>query len=357
MQTNPQEYVQQMNRIIAEVKKAVVGKDVLIAKILLAVLANGNVLMEDMPGVGKTTMALAFSRALSLSYKRMQFTPDVLPSDLTGFSIYQKSTEKFVFQPGALFCQLFLADEINRTSSKTQSALLEAMEEHSVTIDGRTYQLPQPHLVIATQNPIGSVGTQMLPESQMDRFMFRLEMGYPNLEDEMQILRTRHDGNPLETVQPVVDSNTLLHLQQGKNAILYYWIDSLKKEIKYSNAIENNSNARYLAFDDDVFFETLNISHTRIKKLHQYITNSNVDSDYRKCDVRVSSIYEDGTEDVFWHGAKSEDVKKFMDDFIQVYKQDTLSSIFSSPFLKSALIHLLFVRIHPFNDGMVELLE
>ena len=122
MQTNPQEYVQQMNRIIAEVKKAVVGKDVLIAKILLAVLANGNVLMEDMPGVGKTTMALAFSRALSLSYKRMQFTPDVLPSDLTGFSIYQKSTEKFVFQPGALFCQLFLADEINRTSSKTRSA-------------------------------------------------------------------------------------------------------------------------------------------------------------------------------------------------------------------------------------------
>ena len=123
MQTNPQEYVQQMNRIIAEVKKAVVGKDVLIAKILLAVLANGNVLMEDMPGVGKTTMALAFSRALSLSYKRMQFTPDVLPSDLTGFSIYQKSTEKFVFQPGALFCQLFLADEINRTSSKTHNLL------------------------------------------------------------------------------------------------------------------------------------------------------------------------------------------------------------------------------------------
>lgn len=160
--------------------------------------------------------------------------------------------------------------------------------------------------------------------------------------------------------------NTLFHLEEtnrnfddyfkklsevDKNAILYYWIDSLKKEIKYSNAIENNSNARYLAFDDDVFFETLNISHTRIKKLHQYITNSNVDSDYRKCDVRVSSIYEDGTEDVFWHGAKSEDVKKFMDDFIQVYKQDTLSSIFSSPFLKSALIHLLFVRIHPFNDG------
>ena len=232
MQTNPQEYVQQMNRIIAEVKKAVVGKDVLIAKILLAVLANGNVLMEDMPGVGKTTMALAFSRALSLSYKRMQFTPDVLPSDLTGFSIYQKSTEKFVFQPGALFCQLFLADEINRTSSKTQSALLEAMEEHSVTIDGRTYQLPQPHLVIATQNPIGSVGTQMLPESQMDRFMFRLEMGYPNLEDEMQILRTRHDGNPLETVQPVVDSNTLLQMQQAVRSVyvddkIYYYIASL----------------------------------------------------------------------------------------------------------------------------------
>lgn len=242
MQTNPQEYAHQINRIITEVKKAVVGKDVIIAKVLLAILANGNVLMEDMPGVGKTTMALAFSRALSLSYKRMQFTPDVLPSDLTGFSLYQKSTETFVFQPGALFCQLFLADEINRTSSKTQSALLEAMEEHSVTVEGRTYQLPQPHLVIATQNPIGSVGTQMLPESQMDRFMFRLEMGYPQLEDEMQILRTRHDSNPLETVQPVVDAAALLEMQRAVHAIyvddkIYYYIANLVQETRKHPAV------------------------------------------------------------------------------------------------------------------------
>jgi MoxR-like ATPase len=237
MQTNPQEYALQINRIISEVKKAVVGKDVIIAKVLLAMLANGNVLMEDMPGVGKTTMALAFSRALSLSYKRMQFTPDVLPSDLTGFSIYQRSTEKFVFQPGALFCQLFLADEINRTSSKTQSALLEALEEHSVTVEGRTYSLPQPHLVIATQNPIGSVGTQMLPESQMDRFMFRLEMGYPQLEDEMTILRNRHNGNPLETVQPVVSVEELLNMQRAVRSVyvddkIYYYIASLVQETR-----------------------------------------------------------------------------------------------------------------------------
>lgn len=242
MQTNPQEYVQQMNRIIAEVKKAVVGKDVLIAKILLAVLANGNVLMEDMPGVGKTTMALAFSRALSLSYKRMQFTPDVLPSDLTGFSIYQKSTEKFVFQPGALFCQLFLADEINRTSSKTQSALLEAMEEHSVTIDGRTYQLPQPHLVIATQNPIGSVGTQMLPESQMDRFMFQLKMGYPTLQEEIQILRSKQAGNPLDQIHPILDAERLLHLRTAVQNVyvsdqIYQYIATLVAETRTHPAI------------------------------------------------------------------------------------------------------------------------
>lgn len=171
MQDNTQA-IHEINQVIQEVRKAIVGKDIIIAKVFLAILASGHVLIEDMPGVGKTTLALAFSKALSLSYKRTQFTPDVLPSDLTGFSMYQKRTDSFAFQPGSLFCQLFLADEINRTSSKTQSALLEAMEENAVTVDGHTYRLPQPFVVLATQNPIGSVGTQMLPESQMDRFMF-----------------------------------------------------------------------------------------------------------------------------------------------------------------------------------------
>lgn len=175
--------------ILREVRKAVIGKDLVLTKVLIAFLAGGHVLMEDMPGVGKTTLAMAFSKALGLSCRRVQFTPDVLPSDLTGFSVYEKSTEKFVFQPGALFCHLLLADEINRTSSKTQAALLEAMEERNVTVEGKTYALPQPHLVIATQNPLGCVGTQSLPESQLDRFLMRLHMGYPEIDEEVAILR------------------------------------------------------------------------------------------------------------------------------------------------------------------------
>ena len=241
MQDNTQA-IHEINQVIQEVRKAIVGKDIIIAKVFLAILASGHVLIEDMPGVGKTTLALAFSKALSLSYKRTQFTPDVLPSDLTGFSIYQKSTEKFVFQPGALFCQLFLADEINRTSSKTQSALLEAMEEHSVTIDGRTYQLPQPHLVIATQNPIGSVGTQMLPESQMDRFMFQLKMGYPTLQEEIQILRSKQAGNPLDQIHPILDAERLLHLRTAVQNVyvsdqIYQYIATLVAETRTHPAI------------------------------------------------------------------------------------------------------------------------
>ncbi len=226
------EYGKYINRIIAEVKKAVIGKDLMIAKVLLAILAKGHILIEDKPGVGKTTLALAFSKALRLDCKRMQFTPDVLPADLTGFSIYKKNTEQFVFQPGALFCQLFLADEINRTSSKTQSALLEVMEEGSVTVDGVTYQLPQPHTVIATQNPIGSIGTQMLPESQMDRFMFQLEMGYPDMQHEIEILRSRETGNPLDSIQPVADEKLLIEMRNAVSRVtinpkIYQYIASL----------------------------------------------------------------------------------------------------------------------------------
>ncbi len=236
------EYGKYINRIIAEVKKAVIGKDVMIAKVLLAMISKGHILIEDKPGVGKTTLALAFSKALRLDCKRMQFTPDVLPADLTGFSIYQKKNEQFVFQPGALFCQLFLADEINRTSSKTQSALLEVMEEGSVTVDGVTYKLPQPHTVIATQNPIGSIGTQMLPESQMDRFMFQLEMGYPDLEDEIEILRSREKVNPLNTIQPVADANILLQIREAVSQVtisqkIYQYIANLVDATRHHPAI------------------------------------------------------------------------------------------------------------------------
>ena len=211
---NSTHYTNQINKIIDEVKKAVIGKDTIIIKAFLAMLCKGHILIEDIPGVGKTTLALAFSKALSLEHNRMQFTPDVLPSDVTGFSVYNKSNGKFEFRPGVAFCNLFLADEINRTSSKTQSALLELMEEKSITVDGKTYKLPEPYTVIATQNPIGSAGTHNLPDSQLDRFMIKLSMGYPDFEGEVSILKAKHSDNPLENVKPVADASFIKELQE-----------------------------------------------------------------------------------------------------------------------------------------------
>ncbi len=209
-----QEYVEKTQQIIQEVKKAVIGKDFIIEKVLTAILAKGHILIEDIPGVGKTTLALAFSRVLDLTYHRMQFTPDVLPSDVIGFYAYQPGSGRKEYESGSIMCNLFLADEINRTSSKTQSALLEAMEEGGVTIDSITRKLPSPFIVIATQNPIGSVGTQMLPESQLDRFMIRLCMGYPDIESEVKMLKGRHKKDPLKEVGCVVTAKELVELQQ-----------------------------------------------------------------------------------------------------------------------------------------------
>lgn len=206
-------YAKQINDIVAEVKKAVIGKDAIIIKTLLAILCKGHILIEDIPGVGKTTLALAFSKALSLEHNRMQFTPDVLPSDITGFSVFNKLKNNFEFRPGVAFCNLFLADEINRTSSKTQSALLELMEEKSITVDGNTYKLPEPYTVIATQNPIGSAGTHNLPDSQLDRFMIKLSMGYPDFNDEVSILKAKFSSSPLESVNEVANARTITELQ------------------------------------------------------------------------------------------------------------------------------------------------
>ena len=200
--------------VIAEVGKAVVGKDEVLARVLLAILARGHILLEDIPGVGKTTMALAFSRALGLDYNRVQFTPDVMPSDITGFSIFNKAAGRMEYQRGAVLYNLFLADELNRATSRTQSALLEAMEEGQVTVDGVSHPVPQPFIVIATQNPAGASGTQLLPDSQLDRFMVRLSLGYPAPADEAELLRRKQAGNPLQTVERLLTLEGLEDLRR-----------------------------------------------------------------------------------------------------------------------------------------------
>ena len=205
--------VEQSKQIMAEVSKAFIGKNEIVAKVLMTIYAGGHVLLEDCPGVGKTTLALAFSKALGLSSKRIQFTPDTLPSDITGFTIYNRETNQFEYRDGAANCQLLLADEINRTSPKTQSALLEVMEEHTITVDGVTHRLPSPFICIATQNPLGSAGTQPLPESQLDRFMVCLSIGYPSLENQMRIINAQRYQNPLQDLKPVTTAQYLLEVQ------------------------------------------------------------------------------------------------------------------------------------------------
>ncbi len=190
--------------ILNEVKKVIVGKDDVLQKVLMTILAGGHVLLEDVPGVGKTTLALAFSKAMNLAYNRVQFTPDTMASDVIGFSVYNKDTGDFEYRRGAIICNFFLGDEINRTSAKTQAALLQAMEELKVTVDGITYKLPDPFVCVATQNPLGSAGTHNLPDSQLDRFMVRLSMGYPSTMETLEIVRSREKTVPLDSVRPVV---------------------------------------------------------------------------------------------------------------------------------------------------------
>ena len=209
--------------IVHEVKKVICGKDYVIEQTLTAILAGGHVLMEDVPGVGKTTLALAFSKTMGLNFGRVQFTPDVLPSDITGFSMYDRNTETMKYQPGAIFHNLFLADELNRASSRTQSALLEAMEEANVTVDGNTYMLPEPFIVFATQNPTGASGTSLLPDSQIDRFMVRISMGYPSAKYEKAMIEGRKNGvNPMDSVKPLCDAKMLLEMQSQVNNIFVH---------------------------------------------------------------------------------------------------------------------------------------
>lgn len=205
--------LEQSKQIIEEVNKAFIGKNDIIEKVLMTIYAGGHILLEDCPGVGKTTLAMAFSKVLGLSSKRIQFTPDTLPSDITGFTMFNRETNRFEYREGAADCQLLLADEINRTSPKTQSALLEIMEEGTITIDGETHILPTPFICIATQNPLGSAGTQPLPESQLDRFMVSLSIGYPTLENQMKIIRLQRYSNPLLDLKAVTDPRNILEVQ------------------------------------------------------------------------------------------------------------------------------------------------
>jgi len=218
MQTKDSTVAAPAQQILNQVRKAVVGKDSVLLWVLAAILARGHILLEDIPGVGKTTMALAFSKVLDLQYSRVQFTPDVLPSDVTGYSVPDPKTGQMQYQPGAVITNLFLADELNRATSRTQSALLEAMEEGQVTVDGVSHPLPQPFVVIATQNPTGAAGTQLLPDSQMDRFTLRLSLGYPSPRDEMAMVLSRQGANPLQELLPLLSRGQLTEMQDAVEA-------------------------------------------------------------------------------------------------------------------------------------------
>lgn len=231
MQTKENAVTGYAQQIMNQVRKVVVGKDNVLLWVLAAILAKGHILLEDVPGVGKTTMALAFSRVLNLEYSRVQFTPDVLPSDVTGYSIPDQRTGEMVYQKGAVICNLFLADELNRATSRTQSALLEAMEEGQVTVDGISHPLPKPFVVIATQNPTGAAGTQLLPDSQMDRFTVRLSLGYPSPKDEIAMVLNRQDGNPLHKLSALMTRDNLVAMQNEventyiKDSVVKYVVD------------------------------------------------------------------------------------------------------------------------------------
>lgn len=231
-----------------EVNRVIQGKEDVVKKVFAAMIAGGHILMEDIPGVGKTTLATTFARTLALKYHRVQFTPDVLPSDILGFSMYQSNTGEFEFRPGSVFCNLFLADEINRTSPKTQSALLEVMEERQASVEGKTWNLPDPFFVIATQNPSGSSGTQLLPESQLDRFMICLSMGYPSHSDAVAILKGEV-WKKAEQREQILTAQELKELQQEAAQIyvhdaIYDYIVTLVEETRESDFFAEGASPR-----------------------------------------------------------------------------------------------------------------
>lgn len=254
-------------QIIEEVNKVVVGKEEQVIKIMMALLSKGHILLEDMPGVGKTTLAKAFAQVLGLEWKRIQFTPDVLPSDIVGFSAIDSKTGEFQLHKGAVFCNLFLADEINRTSSRTQSALLEVMEENQVTIDGVTLKSFNPFHVIATQNPFGSAGTQRLPESQVDRFMIALSLGYPDISSEIEILKRKQNEYHYNLKQ--ISSISEMKIMQEEVENIYVDEEIMKYIVQLVNATRNHEQILLGASPRG------SISLTQMAKACAYINNRN----------------------------------------------------------------------------------
>jgi MoxR-like ATPase len=231
MSRNVEDAIVLCRSIEQNIGRVIVGKETTIRLIMITLTAGGHLLIEDVPGIGKTTMVRALARSLDLQFSRIQFTPDVMPSDVTGYNIFNPTTGEFEFRPGAIMTQILLADEINRTSPKTQSALLEAMQENQVTVDRRTYHLPRPFIVLATQNPIEQQGTYILPEAQLDRFMMQITLGYPSFEEEINILDRFSEDEPMETLQPVASAEDVIWLQETARKI--YVSEPIKQYISH----------------------------------------------------------------------------------------------------------------------------
>ncbi|MDO5033273.1 MAG: MoxR family ATPase [Eubacteriales bacterium] len=249
MKANAAGFKQLSAQIEESLNQVMIGKGPVIEQLLIALAAGGHVLIEDVPGIGKTTLVSSLAKSLSLTYKRIQFTPDLMPSDVTGFNLFNRKTNEFEFQPGAVMSQMVLADEINRTSPKTQSALLEVMQEGQVTVDGVTYRLPQPFMVLATQNPIEHLGTYPLPEAQLDRFMLKINLGYPNLDEEVQILRLYDEQDPLERLRPVAGAQEVIWMREQARLVhcsdsVRYYIASLTAASRQHPAVKLGASPR-----------------------------------------------------------------------------------------------------------------
>ncbi|MFO7636832.1 MAG: MoxR family ATPase [Clostridia bacterium] len=235
------EYFSIPHKIIDNMEKVIIGKRGAIELVVISLLAQGHILIEDVPGIGKTSMVSALAKSLGLKFKRIQFTPDILPSDITGFSMYNRNTGEFEYRPGNIMSNIILADEINRTSPKTQASMLEVMEEYQVTVDGRTYGLPEPFMVLATQNPIEYIGTYPLPEAQLDRFLMRISIGYPSIEDEIKIISRNREKNPLDDLAQVADRKNIFDMQtqvkkvQIKDTLTAYIVNIITKTRKHEH--------------------------------------------------------------------------------------------------------------------------